>query len=235
MNRPHTTVVLAISADGKIADTARSAAAFSSSIDLAHLERQVAVADAILFGAGTLRAHGSAMSLRNSELIAQRRQNQKPPQPIQIVCTRSGEIPVNIRFFQQKIPRWLLTTEKGAIALRAAPKAIDWQNQSEQLFDEIFAPVTDQGEIDWKKALETLSSKGIENLAVLGGGELIAALFEQNLLDELWLTVCPILLGGKNAPSPIEGTGLSAENAQKLKLLSVETIDQEVFLHYAIE
>ncbi|MDR9405249.1 MAG: dihydrofolate reductase family protein, partial [Halothece sp. Uz-M2-17] len=58
MNRPHTTVVLAMSADGKIADTARSAAEFSSHIDRAHLERQVAKADAILFGAGTLRAHG---------------------------------------------------------------------------------------------------------------------------------------------------------------------------------
>jgi len=226
MNRPHTTVVLAISADGKIADTARSAAAFSSGIDRAHLERQVAVADAILFGAGTLRAHGSAMSLRNSELIAQRRQNQQPPQPIQIVCTRSGNISPDIRFFQQKIPRWLLTTENGAIA---------WQNRRDNGFDEIIPSTATDGEIDWETALNTLTEKGIKNLAVLGGGELIATLFEQNFLDELWLTVCPILFGGKNAPTPIEGVGLSAENPKKLTLLSVENIDQEIFLHYAIE
>ncbi len=223
MNRPHTTVVLAISADGKIADTARSAAAFSSNIDRAHLERQVAIADAILFGAGTLRAHGSAMSLSNSELIAQRRQQQKPPQPIQIVCTRSGNIPDDIRFFQQKIPRWLLTTEAGAGR---------WKSKED--FVEIITPTTPEGEIHWEKALQTLSEKGINHLAVLGGGELIAALFEQHLLDELWLTVCPILFGGKNAPTPIEGIGLSAEKAKQLTLLSVETIDQEIFVHYGI-
>ncbi len=225
MNRPHTTVVLAMSADGKIADTARSAAEFSSRIDRAHLERQVAQADAILFGAGTLRAHGSAMSLRNSELIALRRQQQKPDQPIQIVCTRSGKIPTDIRFFQQKIPRWLLTTQKGAQF---------WQTRDQEDFEEIMTPEAAHGEIHWQQALTTLGQKGIENLAILGGGELVAALFTEQLLDKLWLTVCPLLLGGKDAPTPIEGWGLSAEQAQHLKLLSVETIDQEVFLHYEV-
>lgn len=225
MNRPYTTVVLAMSADGKIADTARSAAEFSSRIDRAHLERQVAQADAILFGAGTLRAHGSAMSLRNSHLIAQRRQQQKPEQPIQIVCTRSGKIPSEIRFFQQTIPRWLLTTQKGAKF---------WQSQPSHFFQETLTPETDQGEIHWQEALRILNQKGVENLAILGGGELVATLFAEQLLDELWLTVCPVLLGGKNAPTPIEGLGLSADNAQNLTLLSVETIDQEIFLHYRL-
>ncbi|AFZ45624.1 bifunctional deaminase-reductase domain protein [Halothece sp. PCC 7418] len=225
MNRPYTTVVLAMSADGKIADTARSAAEFSSHIDRAHLERQVAKADAILFGAGTLRAHGSAMSLRNSDLIAQRRQQQKPDQPIQIVCTRSGSISTEIRFFQQKIPRWLLTSQEGAQS---------WQSQSTEYFEEIITSPTTDGEINWQGVLKTFREKGIENLAILGGGELVAALFSEQLLDELWLTVCPVLLGGKTAPTPIEGIGWDAENAQNLKLLAVETIDQEVFLNYRL-
>ncbi|WP_186708809.1 RibD family protein [Euhalothece natronophila] len=225
MTRPHTTVVLAMSADGKIADVARSAPKFTSSIDFAHLERQVAIADAVLFGAGTLRAHGSAMSIRDSQLIAQRREKQKPDQAIQIVCTRSGVIPSDIRFFQQNIPRWLLTTEKGATS---------WQNNSQKPFDEIIVAENSAGEIDWEETLKTFKNKGIERLAVLGGGELIADLFTREFLDELWLTVCPVLLGGKDAPNPIEGTGLSLDNAQKLHLLSVENIDQEVFLHYQV-
>lgn len=225
MNRPYTTVVLAMSADGKIADTARSAADFSSRIDRAHLERQVAKADAILFGAGTLRAHGSAMSLRNSELIALRRQQEKPEQPIQIVCTGSGNIAPEIRFFQQKIPRWLLTTQQGGNF---------WQNQGDKYFEEIIISDPSAEQINWEKALMTFKEKGIKNLAILGGGELVADLFQKELLDELWLTICPILLGGKNAPTPIEGIGFRADQAQRLKLLSVETIDQEVFLHYEI-
>jgi 5-amino-6-(5-phosphoribosylamino)uracil reductase len=225
MNRPYTTVVLAMSADGKIADTARSAADFSSRIDRAHLERQVAKADAILFGAGTLRAHGSAMSLRNSELIALRRQEEKPEQPIQIVCTGSGNIAPEIRFFQQKIPRWLLTTQQGGKL---------WRNQGDKYFEEIIISDPSAEQINWEKALITFKEKGIKNLAILGGGELVADLFQKELLDELWLTVCPILLGGQDAPTPIEGMGLTSEQAQQLKLLSVETIDQEIFLHYEI-
>ena len=225
MNRPYTTVVLAMSADGKIADVARSAADFSSRIDRAHLERQVAKADAILFGAGTLRAHGSAMSLRDSELIALRRQQEKPEQPIQIVCTGSGKISEDIRFFQQKIPRWLLTTQQGAQV---------WQNKPSDYFEEIIISDSPAEKINWEKTLITLWEKGIKNLAILGGGELIADLFAKQLLDELWLTVCPILLGGKDAPTPIEGMGLSSKQAQQLNLLSVETIDREVFLHYEV-
>ncbi|MDR9403377.1 MAG: dihydrofolate reductase family protein, partial [Halothece sp. Uz-M2-17] len=166
---------------------------------------------------------GSAMSLRNSDLIAQRRQQQKPDQPIQIVCTRSGNIATDIRFFRQNIPRWLLTSQKGAKS---------WQSKPSDLFQQIITPETGDSEINWQDALKMLSEKGIENLAILGGGELVAALFAEELLDELWLTVCPVLLGGKTAPTPIEGMGLKAENAQNLKLISVETIDQEVFLHY---
>jgi riboflavin biosynthesis pyrimidine reductase len=41
-HRPHTTVILAMSADGKIADVRRSPARFGSKTDIAHLEEQIA-------------------------------------------------------------------------------------------------------------------------------------------------------------------------------------------------
>jgi len=223
MNYPHTTVILAMSADGKISDTARSAPDFTSNIDRAHLERQVARADAILFGAETLRAHGSAMSISNPDLLAQRQEQGKPKQPIQIACTRSGNIPLEIRFFQQNVPRWLLTTEQGAQ---------QWQNKDRCYFEEVI--YCSKEEINWPTVFQKLANQGIERLAVLGGGELVAALFAEQLLDELWLTICPILLGGRNAPTPIEGIGFDSKNAQKLKILSVETIEKEVFLHYEV-
>ncbi|MEB3293594.1 MAG: dihydrofolate reductase family protein, partial [Synechococcales bacterium] len=79
-----TTVVLAMSADGKISDRTGAAARFGSPQDQAHLEAQVAQADAVLFGAGTLRAYQTSLSIRTPELLAQRRQAGKPEQPIQI-------------------------------------------------------------------------------------------------------------------------------------------------------
>jgi 5-amino-6-(5-phosphoribosylamino)uracil reductase len=103
--RSQVTVVLAMSADGKIADRDRTAARFSSANDLAHLETQVAQADAVMFGAGTLRAYGTCLSVRQPDLLAQRhtRSNQSP-QPIQIVCSQSGNSIRSGAFFSSRCP-----------------------------------------------------------------------------------------------------------------------------------
>ncbi len=221
-NRPYTTVVLAMSADGKIADTARSPARFSSPADKDHLEEQVAAADAVLFGAGTLRAYGSTIRVLKPQLIQQRYQQLLPPQPVQIVVSPSGNIDRQLRFFQQPVPRYLLTTNQGAK---------HWQNQSQ--FDQIIIGETStQSQINWLNALEKLSAMGLKRLAVLGGGEIVAALLAADLIDELWLTVCPLLLGGNNAPTPVGGEGFREAIAPRLELLSVKVIASEVFLHY---
>src|SRR6476469_4999820 len=87
MTEPHATVILAISADGKIADAVRSPARFGSANDKAHLEQQVAASDAVLFGNGTLQAYGTTMRVISPELLKQRELQGKPPQPVQIVCS----------------------------------------------------------------------------------------------------------------------------------------------------
>lgn len=58
-----------MSMDGKIADVKRSPARFSSRADKAHLEKQIAAADAVLFGASTLRAYGTTLSISNPQLL----------------------------------------------------------------------------------------------------------------------------------------------------------------------
>jgi|SRR6478672_1959901 len=220
-NRPQTTVVLAMSADGKITDATRSPAKFGSPTDKAHLEQQVAQSDGVLFGGGTLRSGGTAMRVVNPELLKQREQQGKPPQPVQIVCSRGGAFDTQINFFRQPIPRWLLTIPAGAQ---------DWQGRPE--FERILVSETSTGEIDWIEAFQQMAQLGLNHLSVLGGGELVASLLAQDLIDEIWLTVCPLIFGGKTAPTPVEGAGFSPELAPRLKLISAEVIDQEVFLHY---
>jgi 5-amino-6-(5-phosphoribosylamino)uracil reductase len=221
--RPLTTVVLAMSADGKISDTGRSHPTFGSKDDFDHLERQVAAADAVLAGAATLRAGGTAMRVVNPELTAQRQKNGKPEQPIQIVCSRTGDLDPTLRFFQQPVPRYLLTTTTGAKR---------WQDQVG--FDRVFSGDTADAEIDWHYALGELYKDGVEHIAVLGGGEIVAALLAADLIDELHLTVCPLLIGGKTAPTPVEGNGFLQGQAPHLELLSVKQIKGELFLHYRV-
>lgn len=223
-SRAETTVVLAMSADGKIADRERTAARFSSQQDLAHLERQVAQADAVLFGASTLRAYGTCLSVRQPDLKAQRAARHQPPQPVQIVCSWTGRLDPEMRFFQQSVPRWLLTSAAGAE--RWSDMAPAGSPGFDRLLPALAAPM------DWRSLLQQFKQQGLHHLAVLGGGTLVASLAEQDVIDELHLTVCPLLLGGSTAPTPVDGHGWAIAQACSLQLITVRQADHEVFLHY---
>ncbi len=225
MDRPWITLVLAMSLDGKIADAQRRAARFSSQADLDHLEARVAAADGVLFGGGTLRAYGTTLSVRNLSLIEARRQRGQTDQPIYIVWSPSGQLDSQWRFFQQPIPRGLITTAAGAAS---------WQSGAH--FDRLWVMPDDQ--IDpwnWPELLAQFPAQGIHSLALLGGGYLTAELLRHGLVHEVYLTLCPLLLGGSTAPTPVDGEGFLAEVAPRLTLLESRVVADEVFLHYLVQ
>lgn len=225
-DRPTTTVVLAISVDGKIADFRHTAARFSSATDTAHLEQQIAQADGVIFGAATLRAYGTTLRITNPALLEQRERAGKPSQPVHIVCSRSATFDPDLPFFRQAVPRWLFTSPEGAG---------HWQNSKQ--FEQIC--VLDPGESaatewDWRSYLHYLYTLGWKHIAVLGGGTLVASLLAAQLLDEFQITICPLLLGGTTAPTLVAGQGFLQAIAPRLELLSVNQIEHEVFLHYRL-
>ena len=232
-DRPHTTVVLAMSADGKIADRQRQAARFGSGIDRLYLEQQIALADAVLLGAGTLRAYGTSLGVTDPTLLAQRQNRGQPPQPIQILCSRSGRLDPHWRFFQQGFPRWLLTSQD--------PLGQWWNPAVSQVFDQVLIGQNlpperekDGSDLHWQPIGKRLIQQGIRSLVVLGGGTLVASLLHQQAIDELHLTLCPLLLGGDTAPTPVGGRGWLETAAISLELLQAETIGNEVFLRYKV-
>ncbi|WP_066378282.1 MULTISPECIES: RibD family protein [unclassified Anabaena] len=235
-HRPQTTVVLAMSADGKIADYRRSPARFGSSADKAHLEEQIAASDAILLGAGTVRAYGTTLTVSRPMLLQHRIKQGKPAQPVHIVITQSATLNPEMKFFQQPVKRWLLTTTAGALSWEESQGTLPpTVGESPPKFDQILVFETSQGKIDMVATVAHLASLGITRLAVLGGGALVASMLESDLIDELWVTVCPLILGGVTAPTPVDGEGFIAKFAPRLQLLEVKTVEQEVFLHYRLQ
>lgn len=233
-----------MSADGKIADAKLSAARFPSAADKAHLERQVAKADATLFGASTLRAYRTTLPVSSLDLIEQRQQVGKPKQPIQIVCSASGNLDSRWRFFEQPIPRWLLVTLEGLQYWK--DKVEERGDRSSPTHRKLFEHVLiSERPFDWHKVMRTLytgtsslsattSRPPIKRLLVMGGGELVASLLSDGLIDELYLTVCPLLIGGKTAPTPVGGLGFTLPRTPRLKLVSADAKGDEVFLHYLV-
>lgn len=224
LSRPHTTVILAMTADGKISDVGRSGVTFGSSVDYQHLEACVAAADGVLMGGTTLRSGGTAMRLQSPQLLAAREAAGTPPQPVQVVCSASGTFEPTLPFFRQPIPRWLLTTAEGARF---------WQTHSG--FERLLTVESSETGLDLRAGLAQLREFGIERLAVLGGGHLIATLFELGAIDEVWLTVCGYIFGGTAAPTPVDGVGFPRDRAPRLRLLDVKRVEDEVFLHYQVQ
>jgi 5-amino-6-(5-phosphoribosylamino)uracil reductase len=228
MPRPHVTLILAASADGKIAPACRGGAHFSSSQDKAHLEEQVALADAVLMGASTVRDYSTAFLVKQEALLAARRGRNQLPQPLTLVCSRSLNLDPNLPFFQQPLSRILLTGKSNPKAdRRFAGLAEIWRCSSE---------ASEPAGVDFHQALARLFEQGVRHLAALGGGEVAAQLFALGLIDEWWLTLCPVVLGGTTSPSPVEGMGfVVGQNAPHLELLSCHSEADELYIHYRVK
>ncbi|RUS92627.1 hypothetical protein DSM107003_48990 [Trichormus variabilis SAG 1403-4b] len=83
----------------------------ASGADTTHLEKQIAAYHALSFGASTLRAYGTTITVLDSTLLQQRTKENRTPQPVHIVISSSGYLNPDIKFFQQPVKCWLITTK----------------------------------------------------------------------------------------------------------------------------
>ena len=93
-----------------------------------------------------------------------------------------------------------------------------------------------ESEIDFAYALHWLSKQWhVKTLLCEGGGELNDALFRAGLVNELHLTICPKIFGGREAPTLADGLGgLNLADATTLELKSAKRHGAELFLVYHV-
>ncbi|HSV42196.1 MAG TPA: dihydrofolate reductase family protein, partial [Methanomassiliicoccales archaeon] len=86
--------------------------------------------------------------------------------------------------------------------------------------------------IDLDVLMDELSRMNIKRLLVEGGGETIFSFFQAGLVDEYRVYVGNDIIGGRDAPSPADGDGFRADEAVRMKLVSVERFGDGVMLGY---
>lgn len=221
----HVALVVASSLDGKIAPALGGGVAFTSRADRARLFRQRDLADAVLCGAATLRAEDPPLlptAARRAERVAAGRR----PNPVRVVLSRSLDLPAAGRALrpEPEAPVVVLTTG-AAPAERAA--ALEARGASVLRLG--------AGDVDLEAALARLErDHGVARLACEGGGEVNAAMLAADLVDEVHLTLCPVVIGGRDAPTPVAGPGGPADAIRRARLTEHRRVGDELFVVYAL-
>ena len=94
-----------------------------------------------------------------------------------------------------------------------------------------------ENDIDVPAALQWLRREwNVTRLLCEGGGAINDALFRQDLVDEIYLTLCPTMVGGRNAPTMADGEGISVlADATRLKRKAKSLLRDELYLVYSVQ
>jgi len=221
MNRPFVLLNMAMTADGKIATENRSISRFGSQHDLTHLYELRSTVDAILCGAQTLRSENVDLGPGPKRFREQRLKAGLPEFPLRVLVSGSGRVDPRAKIFSRKFSPIVILTTRKAPAHRLA-----------RLRDRAHLEIVGAEEADLDRALRLLRDKWkVGRLLVEGGGVLNDAFFRAGFIDELHLTVCPFVAGGRSSPTISDGKGfLRLAEARGYALQSARRKGAELFL-----
>lgn len=220
--RPKIHAHFAMTADGKISTKNFTPSQFTSPADKTRIGEIRARHDAILAGRGTVAADTMSMRISKEELRAARVRSGLPPEPLRVVISNAGKIDPAWKIFRHAgSPIVILSTTRMPLKLRTA-----------------LAPLCDlhlyeSPTVPLPSALAMLRTEyGVKSLVCEGGGELLHSLATADLLDEIHLTLAPVLFGGADAPTLTGLPGGFLPKPIDFRLAKMETMDDECLLQF---
>jgi riboflavin-specific deaminase-like protein len=222
---PFVFVNVAITADGKLAPANRHFIPFSSKRDQEHLLELRTQADAVMSGARTIDLTGVTLGTGGAKYRRMRLKNGLAEEPIRVLPSGRGTLDPNAEIFKRGSASLIILTTEAAGQRRL--------KKFRELADEV--KICGKQHVDFILAFQWLREKwGVKRLLCEGGGEINAALFEADLVDELHLTISPnTILGGRIAPTLSDGEGIEhLTDSTKLRIHSKQRIGDELFLVY---
>ena len=225
LSRPFVTATFAMTVDGKITTRNFSPVDFTSREDKMHLLRQRALGDAVLIGHTTLKQDNVRLGLPHAELREARVARGQTPYPLRVIVSNEGRIDPKLKIFQSDISPVIIFS-----TIRMPRK------YQKSLREKATLHLSDARSVDLAWMLQQLRSEyGTRSVACEGGATLFRALLEEDLVDQLNLTIAPYIFGGAKAPTL---TGLSKEfllRSVRCSLTQMRVVGEECFLTYRIK
>ncbi|SEE93943.1 dihydrofolate reductase family protein [Streptomyces sp. Ag109_O5-10] len=216
MPYPYVLLSAAVSLDGFLDDTGPDRLLLSSPADFDRVDAVRASADAILIGAGTIRADNPRLLVNSPERRAARTAAGRAEYPLKVTVTATGDLDPDAKFWHTGGEKIVYTTDEGVRRAHDLGIAAD--------------TVSLGTDLDWRLLLEHLHDvRGVRRLMVEGGGTVHTQLLQLGLADELQLVLAPLFVGDPKAPR-LFGPGGYQEG--RLRLLETRRIEDVVLMRY---
>jgi riboflavin biosynthesis pyrimidine reductase len=221
--RPYVLANMVATVDGRATLSGRSQP-LSGAADRALFHGLRAAVDGVLVGAGTVRTERYGRMIAEQTTRRLRRERGLSEEPL--ACIVSGRLAIDqdLPLLREPSARVAILTSSSA-SLPASGAQVD------------YVRTASEGRLDLGAALVELRERfDVGSLLCEGGPHLCAQLLAAGLLDELFLTVSPLLAGGEPAGGEalriLAGTELQPPVG--MELLGVLQCDSFLFLRYGV-
>jgi len=189
---PFVVLKMAQSLDGKIASRTGESRWISGPQARLWVHQLRASCDAVLVGKNTVLKDDPRLTVRNGKPVKE---------PWRVVLDEKGSSPLRSRIFRAQ----------GPIILACSEKFFSYVSKKFHNVKTTILPLkANAGKLNLKQLLQNLGSLGVTSLLVEGGGEVAGSFLESGLVDKIYWILAPKIIGGRDAKTSVEGSGVAS-------------------------
>ena len=212
--KPFIVLKAAMTLDGKIATATGQSKWITNETSRAYGYKLRDIYDGIMVGINTV--------IEDNPMLTARVDGGK--NPIRIVVDSSLRIDINANVVQDKSAKTIVATTDKA----DKDKILKLQAQD---VDVIVVDKDKNDKVDIEKLLDILGQQNICSILVEGGATLSGSFVARKLVDKVYFFIAPKIVGGKEAKTPVAGTGiLNLQEALALKDIQIEKLEEDILI-----
>jgi diaminohydroxyphosphoribosylaminopyrimidine deaminase/5-amino-6-(5-phosphoribosylamino)uracil reductase len=217
--RPFVTMKAAVSLDGKIATRTGESRWITGKASREYVHRQRSFHDAIMVGVETVLADNPLLTCRLPE--------REPRVVRRIILDSRGRTPADANVLKGPAEKKTIIAATGDIP---AARMMELKGAGAEV---LVTEAESNGRVNLAALMEQLGKRAICSVLIEGGGRVNAAAVKAGIVDKLLLFIAPKIIGGRDAPTFIEGEGIEhIEEAWPLCLSSIKRYDDDIMCEY---
>ncbi|MFQ5656669.1 MAG: bifunctional diaminohydroxyphosphoribosylaminopyrimidine deaminase/5-amino-6-(5-phosphoribosylamino)uracil reductase RibD [Candidatus Methylomirabilales bacterium] len=211
--RPLVSLKAALSLDGKLATRTGDSKWITGERTRHRVHEMRNTVDAVVVGIGTV--------LRDDPLLTTRLDGQERRDPLRVVVDSRARFPLTARILRSG-------SRPPFVAVGESAPQVRLRRLQERGAEVVVLP-SGQGGVSLPDLFRELGRRGITSVMIEGGGRLATSALQEGIVDKLVLMLAPLLIGGKKAPTLLQGEGVEKiGEALCVKQMTIERVGEDI-------